>query len=464
MRKQDSYSFAQIFLAIVAVLFLHDVQAGEILCGSPPDNDPVNGLMPGLIAVEIMSRATLLSDPLDRNLREQISDLPPTQRKRVAYEVCVRLNAPGVTTDDQSLVIRALPRFLPAHELAPLGEGIVWKAGLNSNDAPYAVKSVFYGTDRLREFYDSSSPVFIAKRVDEISYGTVDVSIPRDHRLGVLEAASWYEWGFSNDPEKHVVVLKTTLLSKSVFFARMRATANALPTNSVLLFFHGFNVGFADAARRTAQIAYDLGFKGAAGFFSWPANNSVANYMTDEQSIVDAEPHIEEFLRDVLTRSGAANVYLLAHSMGTRGLTRALMSLATTNPNDVKRIKEVILAAPDIGTTEFKEQIAPGLRKLGAPVTLYASSKDLALDASMRAHGGPRAGESGEHIVVVDGVETIDATNTDTDLIGHSYYGDRRSVLADMWYLINGDMPASKRCCLIPQPSAIAPKWWVFQR
>ncbi|WP_429550866.1 alpha/beta hydrolase [Paraburkholderia sp. MM5477-R1] len=37
------------------------------------------------------------------------------------------------------------------------------------------------------------------------------------------------------------------------------------------LFIRGFKVGFVDAARRTAQMAYDLGFDGAPVFFSWPS-------------------------------------------------------------------------------------------------------------------------------------------------------------------------------------------------
>jgi esterase/lipase superfamily enzyme len=115
--------------------------------------------------------------------------------------------------------------------------------------------------------------------------------------------------------------------------------------------------------------------------------------------------------------------------MGNRGVTRALINLAKKDPDGVKRIKEVILAAPDIGATYFTEQIAPDLVALGAPITLYASSNDNALLASKKAHGGLRAGEAGQDMVILKGIETIDASNTDTDLIGHSYYGDRRSVL-----------------------------------
>jgi len=39
-------------------------------------------------------------------------------------------------------------------------------------------------------------------------------------------------------------------------------------------------------------------------------------------------------------------------------------------------------------------------------------------------------------LVVVPGVETIDASHVDTSLLGHSYFAETRSVLSDMFYLI----------------------------
>jgi esterase/lipase superfamily enzyme len=257
------------------------------------------------------------------------------------------------------------------------------------------------------------------------------------------------------------MVLSISSESPTAFFAALRAKVLTCERKSLLVFVHGYHVSFADAARRTAQMAYDLGFDGAPVFFSWPSQDRVLAYTVDEQSIADAQPHLEHFLRDVLKQSNAENVYLIAHSMGNRGLTRALAALAVTEPQEVKRIKEVILAAPDMSTVEFTEQVVPGLRKLGAPITLYASSNDRALALSEQLHGGKRAGESGDHLVVLNGIETIDASNTDTDLVGHSYYGDRRTVLADMWYLINGDMRARQRCCLKPTLFHSLP-YWVF--
>jgi esterase/lipase superfamily enzyme len=41
-------------------------------------------------------------------------------------------------------------------------------------------------------------------------------------------------------------------------------------------YMNGYNVTFADAARRTAQIAYDLRFEGDPAFFSWPSQGDMA--------------------------------------------------------------------------------------------------------------------------------------------------------------------------------------------
>ncbi|CAL8478980.1 alpha/beta hydrolase [Caballeronia sp. S22] len=99
----------------------------------------------------------------------------------------------------------------------------------------------------------------------------------------------------------------------------------------------------------------------------------------DEQAVIDSEPHLERFLREILAKSDAEKIYLVAHSMGNRVLTRALVNIAISNPEGAGRIKRIILAAPDISTREFTQQIAPAVFKLRAPITLYASSNDEAL-------------------------------------------------------------------------------------
>ncbi len=71
-----------------------------------------------------------------------------------------------------------------------------------------------------------------------------------------------------------------------------------------------------------------------------------------------------------------------------------------------------------------------------------------------------RASESGEKIVLLDGVDTIDVSAIDTNLVGHFYYGDNRSVLSDMFNLIKGQ-PATDRFGLKKRTKDRRP-YWVF--
>jgi hypothetical protein len=45
----------------------------------------------------------------------------------------------------------------------------------------------------------------------------------------------------------------------------------------------------------------------------------------------------------------------------------------------------------------------------------------------------------------VPGIDTIDVSAVDTDLIGHVYYGDNRSVLTDISELFRSARPPEER-------------------
>jgi esterase/lipase superfamily enzyme len=208
------------------------------------------------------------------------------------------------------------------------------------------------------------------------------------------------------------------------------------------VFIHGYNVSFEDGARRTAQMAYDLGFDGAPILYSWPSQGDPQAYPADEDSVQWTVEHLLAFLKDVAEKTGAQRVQLIAHSMGNRALANALDRLAAAH-SPVK-FREVVLAAPDIDADIFR-QLASAICSQSQRVTLYASSADLALVASQRFHKYSRVGESGKNLVVLQGIDTIDATKVDTGLLGHSYYADNRSILADLFNLIRYDLPPPQR-------------------
>ncbi len=173
--------------------------------------------------------------------------------------------------------------------------------------------------------------------------------------------------------------------------------------------------------------------------------------------------HLEQFLKDIAALSGAQAIHLIAHSMGNQALTEAMDNIARgMKAGAPPAFTEVMLTAPDIDADLFV-QLASQFKAAAERVTLYASSNDKALKISKEYHGDyPRAGDTSGDVVIVPGMDTIDVSAVDTNLVGHFYYGDNDSVLADVFYLIKDKKPPQERFRLIPKQSPRG-QYWVFQ-
>ena len=330
------------------------------------------------------------------------------------------------------------------------GEVIVMSEGPGGDN--YVKLPVFFATDRN---YDETQEDFedqFGSQRSSLKYGWCTVSIPNTHEVGQIESPSIWKFEFWEDPAKHIVIHKVDLLQKDSFFRKLSSRVKKSNGKQSFLFVHGYNVSFTDAAKRTAQMAYDLGFDGEPVFYSWPSKASTSAYTNDEATIQWSKLNMERFLEDYIERSEAEQIYLIAHSMGNRGLTRALIDLLQEKPHLKEKIQEVILAAPDIDADVFKEEIAPKMvENLQSPVTLYVSAEDAALLASDAVHGYRRAGDSRQGVLVVDGIETIDATGLDESFLGHSYFSETKPILNDILEIINTSKRAARRRSLEKQ-------------
>jgi esterase/lipase superfamily enzyme len=135
-------------------------------------------------------------------------------------------------------------------------------------------------------------------------------------------------------------------------------------------------------------------------------------------------------LKDVLSKSVATNVHLIAHSIGNRALTEVLRSFVAETNQPV--FGEIILAAPDVNRVGFLQDVAQVLPKVARHVTLYSSSADKAMHLSESFHKYARAGDTGTDPIVCEGIDTIDASGAETDLFGHSYVLNAPAVIHDM--------------------------------
>jgi len=94
------------------------------------------------------------------------------------------------------------------------------------------------------------------------------------------------------------------------------------------------------------------------------------------------------------------------------------------------------ISPPDIDADVFKDQILPKIQGAAKRMTMYASSGDTALQVSQRINGNDRLGLSGDRIMVLEGIDTVDASEIDTSMIGHGYYGSHKVVVEDILNLI----------------------------
>ncbi|MBD0674170.1 alpha/beta hydrolase [Streptomyces sp. CBMA156] len=321
---------------------------------------------------------------------------------------------------------------------------------------------VLYATDRAPA--TGAGAAYGGER-GPLSYGEALVNVPDDHRVGAVEKPRWWRLRFRTSPDRDTHLGEVTPLTAAGFAERARGRhlpGNGETPRSALVFVHGYNVSFADAAVRAAQIAYDLNFTGLPMLYSWPSKAAVTDYPADGNAARRAVPHFQEFLRHVLTDTGVDEVHLVAHSMGNRLVTDALADLDTTAlPEGAGRLGQVVFTAPDVDAEVFR-QLLPRIVHQARGCTLYASANDRALAVSSHLAEYPRAGQAGPGVVVAPGLDTVDVSELDTGLMGHSYVNDHRSVLSDLYGLLRHGHRPSERYGLVRVPHQDG-AYWAFQ-
>ncbi len=327
-----------------------------------------------------------------------------------------------------------------------------------------ATVRVFYGTNRAAADKTQPARHYGGNRGD-LQYGYVDVTVPETHQRGELETQSrWSLLTFFADgaeARKRYVLLQRVLpLPAAQFAAALREEVAGQRLKEAFVFVHGFNSSFEDAARRTAQLAYDLDFDGVPLFYSWPSQASATSYIVDEAAVNVSGRRMAEFLETVMAQSGARRVHLIAHSMGNRALIEALQTyLAKREPAERSKLfGQIVLTAPDVDREYFVDAV-DALRPAADRVTLYASDNDLALKTSQKLHGAPRAGLAGASIVALAGMDTIDMSGIEADLLGHSYFAVNSGAIYDLFRLLWRSDPPPRRCGLTAGGEGAQPVW-----
>jgi esterase/lipase superfamily enzyme len=261
--------------------------------------------------------------------------------------------------------------------------------GYQAKHYRHSLVEVAYATDRRQTEGLDSNDWYGGDR-GELSFGVVQVSIPDDHRMGRLGKPRTWGLGFREDRRRHVRAVNLALADPKAISQHMTTVVQRAPEPEILVFIHGYNVSFADAAAVAAQIAYDVDFKGTPFLFSWPSVASTISYFSDGENAQWSQQDFRAFLHLTLSNFGAMRVHALAHSMGNRLLTEALASGDfAAPPAGSARLGQVVFAAPDIDSDVFVQRARKFIGQ-AERYTLYVSEKDQALAMSQRFAKYPR--------------------------------------------------------------------------
>jgi len=333
------------------------------------------------------------------------------------------------------------------------------------NAQGFATVRVFYGTNRAPTG-EMKPAQYYGKARGDLQYGSLEVTIPRIHQEAQLETQPrWVEYTFAADQAamraQYVLLDKVVPLEKSEFVRQLHQQVGESRFKDLFIFVHGFNNTFEDAARRTAQMAYDLDFDGTPMLYSWPSQGSATAYAVDEAAVGISGRRLADFLETVAL-CGAQRIHLIAHSMGNRALIEALQTyLAKRAPENRQHIfGQIVFTAPDVDRDYFTDAIQ-SLAGAAERVTLYASDNDYALRSSQFLHGAPRAGTAGDVIVTLAGLDSIDMSSVPADALGHSYFAANSGAIYDIFRLLWRSDPPPQRCGMSNRkPGGSLTVWW----
>lgn len=221
---------------------------------------------------------------------------------------------------------------------------------------------------------------FSFERAEASRYLSLDVSVPPDRKAGEITP----QRGKTLDPTKQFFFqAREDFASRAAFRAALKREIQSRKAEQryAVIFVHGYNTSFPDGVLRLSQMSHDFELGGVALHYAWPSRASAFGYQYDRDSTLMARQGLEELISDARA-SGAREVVLLAHSMGSFLTMEALQQMELAQKDSVRRsVNAVVLISPDIDVDVFRAQ-ATRIGPLPDVFAVFVSKRDRALSLS----------------------------------------------------------------------------------
>jgi len=292
--------------------------------------------------------------------------------------------------------------------------------------APTGTSRVTMLVATTRKPSEDPGKLYSGDRGTAISLNSVDVSIPPDRNRKIGEV-QWPSRMPPNPQKEFAVTEVAKVQSEGKALDWYRRNRNK--RHQVIIFVHGFNNTYADAVFRFAQIVHDSGTDAAPILFTWPSRGRVFDYLYDKESANYSRRALEDLILQAVKSPDVDDVTILAHSMGGWLAAEALRGVAMREKSIPAKVKNVILASPDIDIDVFRRQFTEmGPRR--PHFAILTSTRDKALEVSSWLSGGVnRVGGADlrPYAPVLEdlGVSVIDTSGVTTnDPLGHNAFAD----------------------------------------
>lgn len=245
---------------------------------------------------------------------------------------------------------------------------------------------ILIATTRQRSTGDAGE-MFSGDSASAVSYAQVVVSIPPDdaRKIGSIQ------WPASppGDPRRDFVTVSAEHLDRPGFSAALTTTAKATRRSTAMIFVHGFNNRFDDAAYRLAQIVQDSKAPVIPVLFSWPSQAVVGldAYNADRELAAQSSGALDQLIDTVARNPKVTAITVLCHSMGCLPALDAMRSRSMRAGKIGAKVKNVLLVAPDVDAIGFQEQMQQ-MGNARPRFALFLSQDDHALKISKSIAGG----------------------------------------------------------------------------
>ncbi|WP_374844526.1 alpha/beta hydrolase [Paenochrobactrum glaciei] len=275
--------------------------------------------------------------------------------------------------------------------------------------------------------------LFSGERGSSLIVTDIGISIPPDKNRTVGQV-QWPKKLPAN-PLKDFTTYRVTGLDQKV--GEKKWLDEHVPANgSVMIFVHGFNNTFEDSVYRFAQIVHDSEAKVAPIIFTWPSRASIFDYNYDKDSTTYSRDALEEVIRSAAAHPKVKDITIMAHSMGTWLTMESLRQIAIRDGRIMPKVKDIILASPDLDVDVFSQQWLV-MQKKAPKMTIFVSRDDRALSVSRRIAGNiDRLGQINPAVepyrsaLEATGIAVIDLTKLKVgDRLNHGKFAESPEVV-----------------------------------